>query len=102
MCGCCETEQAAMAVVRWLVANGNRWDIRLPRLDTITTERNLKHSHGMFDENEDDEVRCDFERNYVVDRMVNEKFICKVHRVSDGMRLTNESLQKLRPDLFSE
>lgn len=101
MFGCHETEQAAKAVVKWLAANGNRWDAALPQLETITEERYLKHSHALFDEENDyGFVACNFERKFVVDGHVSDEFIEAMHRGTDGMRLNKASLHKLRPDLF--
>ena len=101
MCGCHETEQVTQAVVRWLIEHGNRWNTLLPDLTTIATERHLKHSHTYAGDNDElTMIPCDFAKTYTEGGLVNDKFLRVVHRGTDGMRLSEISLNKLRPDLF--
>jgi hypothetical protein len=101
MFGCVETERVAQAVVRWLIANGNSWDALLPDLTTIANERDLMHSHTYLgDGDELTRIVCDFARTYTDGDNVNTQFVHAVHRGTDGMRLSQGSLNTLRPDLF--
>jgi hypothetical protein len=103
MSGCFETEQVVQAVVRWLISNGNEWNVPLPDLTTIAKSRYLKHTHSYYsDDDAVTMVACDFTQKYTNDGVANERFIELVHRRTDGVRLNDKILKRLRPDIFPE
>lgn len=101
--GCHGIEMAAASVVRWLAANGNRWDLQLHELNTIAREYDLLHSHNYLDGDDDlGAIKCDFAARYTAGGSVTDDFIKTVHRRTDGTRLSHATLNTLRPDLFPE
>ena len=95
MFGCAETQCIAKNIVKWLIANGDHWDIELPALSQFGTLWEQKHEHTTGGEPR----CCDFLNDYMAGRYLKDEFTDCCHRHCDGLRLRKEILVKLFPDI---
>lgn len=84
MFGCAEFESIAMRAVHWLAENGHDWSHPIPLTEIASEWENdhLHHQHGTFED------------EFLVDGVLNERFLCAVARFDDDRRFRRVILDR--------
>lgn len=96
MFGCCEIEEVAKQIIKWLTEHGDCWYIDLPELDVFESRWSLKHEHTVGG---GDPYVCDFVADYMDGSHVNQLFVDMCNRHYNH-QLRCDVLRKLFPRII--